>query len=72
MNGLIPEDYDVRFIYGEETRCALVSYRGMVEYIGPFINKETAIDAGVEWCRTRGWIGKDLVVARTGRTNDSP
>lgn len=64
MVGIIPDDYEVRFVYGEQTRCALISYKGKVEYIGPFVDKETAIDAGVAWCRKHGWIGRRFDLAR--------
>ncbi len=56
-----PDEYQARFIYGAETRCAFVSYRGKSEYIGPFTDEQSAIDAAKAFCRARGWTGQTLV-----------
>ena len=55
-----PYRHDVRFIYGIQTRCALVSFRGRVEYIGPFFDRESAVEAAKVWFRARGWTGKNF------------
>ncbi len=60
MIGAVPYNYKARFIYGEETRCALVSFRGKVEFIGPFADKSRALDAAKIWFRARGWNGGEL------------
>ena len=60
MAGTFPYRHDVRFIYGIKTRCALVSFRGKVEYIGPFFDRECAVEAAKVWFRARGWTGKNF------------
>ena len=52
-----PSQLGARFVYGARTQCALVSFRGKVEYIGPFFDKECAVEAATAWFRTRGWTG---------------
>ena len=36
MADTTPYEYEARFIYGEQTRCALISFKGRVEYNRPF------------------------------------
>ncbi|MFN7024598.1 MAG: hypothetical protein ACK4QP_08775 [Pseudorhizobium sp.] len=54
-------DDEASFVYGEETRHAVVSYKGKAEYIGPFIDKQAAMDAAKALCRSRGWTGESFV-----------
>ena len=61
MADTIPYEYEARFIYGEQTRCALISFKGRVEYIGPFPDKGKAEDAAKAWLRKKGWTGGTLL-----------
>lgn len=56
-----PNDDQPRFVYGEETRYAVVSYRGKAHYIGPFTDRESAITAAKALCRNLGWTGDSFV-----------
>ena len=60
MSESIPYDYEARFIYGEKTRCALISLKGKARYIGPFVDHQNAIDEAKVWLRARGWTGGEL------------
>ena len=64
MTETVPYDYEARFVYGEKTRCALVSFKGKVEYIGPFTDKEKALDAAKAWFRGKGWTGGAVLSRR--------
>lgn len=55
-----PDEYQIRFIYGAETRCAFLAYKGRVDYLGPFPDKQAAVDAAMALCRARGWTGESL------------
>ncbi|WP_029620646.1 hypothetical protein [Pseudorhizobium marinum] len=54
-------DEEASFVYGEETRHAVVSYKGKTEYIGPFSDKQAAMDAAKVRCRSRGWTGESFI-----------
>ncbi len=52
-----PYEREMRIIYDVLTKSVLVSFRGNVRLLGPFSDRNTAIEAAEEHCRHQGWGG---------------
>jgi hypothetical protein len=50
-------EHDMTIIYDALTRSSVVSFRGKLIILkGPFLSQGTAIAAGEDFCRGRGWV----------------
>lgn len=50
-----PYEKDMHIIFDVITRCAVVTFRGEMEILGPYPNRSTAIAAAEARCRKNGW-----------------
>ena len=50
-----PYEKGMHIIFDVVTRCAVVTFRGEIDIIGPYPNRSAAIVAAEARCRENGW-----------------
>lgn len=45
----------MQLVFDMADRTLVVSFRGTLRVLGPFLDQKTAVRAGEQYCRNRGW-----------------
>jgi hypothetical protein len=52
-----PYEPNMRVVYHVLSKSVLVTFRGEITMLGPFADRDEAVDAAEDYCRERGWKG---------------
>jgi hypothetical protein len=51
----MPYEAGMQIVFDLVDRTIVVAFRGEVKMLGPFLDQKTAVRAGEQFCRDRGW-----------------
>lgn len=52
-----PYEPNMRVVYHVLSKSVLVTFRGEITMLGPFVDRDEAVEAAEDYCRERGWKG---------------
>ena len=55
LSASMPYEKDMQIVFDLVSRTTIVSFRGKIKTLGPFLDRREAIHAGEQFCREQGW-----------------